>query len=366
MENLTHTLLGVTLAKTGLGRWTRWATPALVIGSNLPDVDVLFVRFGEPFAYLTHHRGVSHAAVGMVGLAVLLTVVLWGWDRLSRAPRPHDTCPLSFARVFVLSLIGTASHTLLDFTNSYGVRPWLPFDDRWVYGDLVFIVDPWLWLILGGPLVCLTWRWGWRAIGYGIVAGVLTWIVVVVGAGRVPGPVRWVWGAGLLMIAAARWIQAGRYGPRLARGALAGVVVYWAGLGVAHRMALEDANRYVERVLDNRPVRTLAVMPQPADPFRWFLVAETDSVLYAGQVDLLSPNTIQPPLDPVPRTLDHQAVRAALQTPSGRIMRAFARYLFAEVQHTEQGYLVVLRDLRFGRSNTDGFAVVRIPLRGGS
>ena len=29
----------------------------------------------------------------------------------------------------------------------------MPFDDRWFYGDALFIVDPWLWLVLGLPVV---------------------------------------------------------------------------------------------------------------------------------------------------------------------------------------------------------------------
>ena len=34
--------------------------------------------------------------------------------------------------------------------NSYGVRLLMPFSDRWFYGDALYIVDPWLYLLLGG------------------------------------------------------------------------------------------------------------------------------------------------------------------------------------------------------------------------
>jgi inner membrane protein len=33
--------------------------------------------------------------------------------------------------------------------NVYGVRWLMPFDGTWFYGDSLFIVDPWLWLLLG-------------------------------------------------------------------------------------------------------------------------------------------------------------------------------------------------------------------------
>jgi len=133
---------------------------------------------------------------------------------------------------------------------------------------------------------------------------------------------------------------------------------------VANRVARAKAIRYVQAHLRDYPGHTLSVMPQPADPFRWTLVVETDSTLYTGQVDLLGQREIAHPLEPVPRALGSQVVQAALQTESGRVMLRFARHLFAEVKQTEHGSVVILRDLRFGRSNTDGFAVVRIPING--
>ena len=37
----------------------------------------------------------------------------------------------------------------MDFTNSYGVRLLMPFSERWFYGDALYIVDPWLYSLLG-------------------------------------------------------------------------------------------------------------------------------------------------------------------------------------------------------------------------
>ena len=51
---------------------------------------------------------------------------------------------------WLLSLaIGIFSHVLFDFFNSYGVRWLMPFSDRWFYCNALFIIDVWLWLVLG-------------------------------------------------------------------------------------------------------------------------------------------------------------------------------------------------------------------------
>jgi inner membrane protein len=37
----------------------------------------------------------------------------------------------------------------MDAANSYGTHLFYPFSSRWVYGDAVFVLEPWLWAILG-------------------------------------------------------------------------------------------------------------------------------------------------------------------------------------------------------------------------
>ena len=76
MDNLTHSLFGVTLARTPLGRAGRGATAALVLASNAPDVDILATA-GGAMKYLEWHRGLTHGPLGVVGLIVVVLVVLW-------------------------------------------------------------------------------------------------------------------------------------------------------------------------------------------------------------------------------------------------------------------------------------------------
>src|SRR6185436_4300700 len=50
----------------------------------------------------------------------------------------------NFGRTYAIALIAMATHPALDFLNSYGVRPFLPWNNTSYYGDAVFIIDPYL------------------------------------------------------------------------------------------------------------------------------------------------------------------------------------------------------------------------------
>ena len=46
-----------------------------------------------------------------------------------------------------LACIGVLSHPVIDLLNVYGVRLLMPFSERWFYGDALFIIDIWVWLL---------------------------------------------------------------------------------------------------------------------------------------------------------------------------------------------------------------------------
>jgi inner membrane protein len=158
VENLCHTLVGAVLARAGLDRLSPLATPVALVGANLPDADVVVTLWGE-LAYLA---GAAVAASALV------------------RRRDPGAAPARFRPLLVVASVALASHTLLDFTNSYGVKPWLPFDTTWYYADLVFIVDPWLWLLLGVALFL----GGRMTLGRGLFWAVLLGAMAVAVAGR--------------------------------------------------------------------------------------------------------------------------------------------------------------------------------------
>ena len=153
MDNLTHTLTGVLLGRAGLERLGGRATAALVIASNLPDIDSFIAPlWGEP--PIEAHRGFTHGVGGMVLLPFFTVAIVLLWEKF----RPsNDPVPVRFTVLLLIAFIGGLFHSLLDYLTSYGTRLLEPFSDRWFYGDAWFIVDPWVWvaLIIG---LELSWR----------------------------------------------------------------------------------------------------------------------------------------------------------------------------------------------------------------
>src|SRR5262249_62356862 len=104
-----------------------------------------------------------------------------------------------------LSLLAVLVHLGFDWLNDYGIRLLLPFTDRWYYGDIIFVVDPWFWLLLGGG-AHLTMKRG----GFSEVVAWAGWAVLSVPVlvdSRPPMPARAAWLLGLLFPALPRLLS---------------------------------------------------------------------------------------------------------------------------------------------------------------
>src|SRR3989442_11810622 len=134
MFNSTHTFVGLAIARTGLDRWVPRAAVTAAIAANLPDIDILTAVSGTA-TYLQYHRGITHSLVGIPLMAFILTVVMYMFAG-------------NFWKTYLVALIAMATHPALDFANTYGLRPFLPWDAGWYYGDLLPIIDPYLDAIL--------------------------------------------------------------------------------------------------------------------------------------------------------------------------------------------------------------------------
>jgi inner membrane protein len=186
VDNLTHSLVGALLGRMGLRSITPHAMPALILSANLPDVDSFVAPlWGEPS--LAAHRGFTHGVGGLVIMPFLAAAIILLCERLliskkgrspprrrevgervphsrksdeggtaSPWPLPRATC-FSTGALLLVCFLGTLSHPLLDFLNTYGTRLAEPFSHRWFYGDTLFIMDPWIWLALIVGLE-LSWR----------------------------------------------------------------------------------------------------------------------------------------------------------------------------------------------------------------
>src|SRR5207247_4216409 len=117
MENVCHTLAGFALARAGLRNTTPLATTALVVGANLPDVDLAWSSFRSVLVYYHEHRGFTHSIAGFAVLSLAWWILLLVIDRRLPTRRSGDRArPVP---LLVAAAIGVASHVLMDAANSY-------------------------------------------------------------------------------------------------------------------------------------------------------------------------------------------------------------------------------------------------------
>jgi inner membrane protein len=355
MDNLTHSLVGLVAAKAGLERLSPMATTVCVLAANAPDLDIL-ASLGGKWFYLHNHRGITHSIVGTLALALLIPTLFYAGDLILARIRKLEP-RLKFRGLLIASLILSASHPLMDWTNNYGVRPLLPWNGQWFYGDLVFIVDPWLWLALGGAAFLLASKRLWQTSLWAVLALVLTGFVLFLplqNAGLLHTNIfRVLWIAGILgLIVVHRTELVRRWGSSIATLALALVIVYWGGLAVAHRAALSQAQTIAQQLStqNGETLNGIAAMPTLADPFRWQCVADTDRSVYRFFISLTGNDGSTSELKRFekPQGKEAEAVARASQDERARIFLDFARFPAASVDgDCLSGLLVQFADLRY-------------------
>lgn len=297
MDNVCHTLVGVALAEAGLKHRTRFGAATLTIAANLPDIDVLAFLSATPAVAL--RRGWTHGILAQALLPVLLTM---GVLAVATRLRTHDGMPRARAGwLLALSCIGVLSHVFLDFLNNYGVRLLMPFERRWFYGDAVFIVDPWLWIVLG--------------------LGV--------------------------------WMARSRRTPRLATTALFTATVYIiamvASAGMARAIVAE-----AWRAEHGRDPRALMVGPVPVDPLTRTIIVdagdhyETGTFSWHGRRVLFDARIVSK------NDADPRSARAR-EIPNVRAFLVWSRFPFWTFERAPGGTRVSVSDMRFAGQNIARF-----------
>jgi inner membrane protein len=285
MDNLTHSLVGLAASKAGLDRLSPATTAMCIVAANAPDGDIVATYWGR-WAYLQHHRGITHSIIGAIALAVLIPTLFWLGDYLVARVRRRPP-KVIFRGLLLASFIVTATHPILDWTNNYGVRPFLPWSSQWYYGDIVFIVDPWIWLGLGGACFLVTAKTKWRIGAWSLLAGIVTFAVVLLPMIRpnwiFPVPARVIWTVGILTIVVVHRARlAEKWGPAIPSAVFVLIVVYWTGLAILHQQAIHKAGQQAmaEASSQGETIGRLAAMPVLANPMRWQCVFETDRATY--------------------------------------------------------------------------------------
>lgn len=238
MEPVTHFLTGACMGRAGCNRMTRYATFAMVLAAEAPDIDVLWNLRG-PVAGFEHHRGITHTFLGAPFMALLVTGVVWLWHRWRTRKQtpstdPSRELPIRWGWIWLLALIADLGHLLLDWTNNYGLRPFFPFNPRWYAGSIFFIVEP---ILLGALALAL------------IIPALLGLADREIGARR------------------ARF-----RGQGWAIFALCIAVVLGCWKWAEHERAL---HLLAQQNYQNETPLKMMVNPYPGSPFHWFAIVET-------------------------------------------------------------------------------------------
>jgi inner membrane protein len=290
MDNVCHTLVGAAIGEAGLKHTTRFGMPALLIASNLPDVDVLSFALDTPAVAL--RRGWTHGVVAQVALPLVFTGVLLLLDRLWKPSRPGP--PARAAALAVVGYAGVLSHVALDWLNTYGVRLLKPLSETWFYGDAVFIVDPWLWLACGAGVFLSRRRRSWRPARIALVVSAL-YIGGMIVSARAARAI--VWDA---------WVR--------------------------------------ER---GTPPRALMVGPAPLDPLRKTVIVDGGDAYERGRFSWW-PRTVVFDGRPVPKRASEPPAERAREDRDVRAILVWSRFPYYEIEHLPQGTRVTIADMRFG------------------
>jgi inner membrane protein len=307
LEPITHFLTGACLGRAGFNRKTALATATMCLAAEAPDLDVLANLKGGVFGF-AHHRGFTHSFIGLIFPCALVVFLVYGWWNLRGRKIDDPARPPRWGLLFLFAYFAGLSHILLDYTNNYGVRPFWPFSERWFSWDIVFIIEPVLWLVLVAGLV-------------------LPSLFALIGE----------------EVGARRERLQGRLGATLALGA---VVALWGVRDYEHRRAVAalEARQYENA----NPVRVMAG-PYWVNPFRWSGLVETQDFFATASV-----TTWDVEVDPNDQM---QIWRKPEQTPVtiaakksylGRVYLDWARYPLTETEPlADGGYVVKFKDLRF-------------------
>jgi inner membrane protein len=148
MDNFTHSLTGWALGQAGLKTKSRKGLAALVLGANMPDIDIFFGW--APWGPLATHRGFTHGVGGVLLMPPLLASLLWVLDRwqISRGKGFKSGLAMHVPWLVALCYIGAITHPLLDLQTTYAVQLLSPFSNLWFHTETLFIIDVWIWSAL--------------------------------------------------------------------------------------------------------------------------------------------------------------------------------------------------------------------------
>ena len=303
MDNVCHTLVGAAMAEAGLKKHTPYGSAVLMIAANIPDVDVLVFATDTPS--IEFRRGWTHGVVGQALLPIGLTLAVMAWAKW-RGAGPAGLKPRPMA-LLGLAYLALYSHLFLDFLNNYGVRLLAPLEWRWLYGDALFIVDPWLWLVLG--------------------AGV--------------------------------WAARRKHSPQPAGMALGAATGYVLVMLISAVVSREAVIRDFRHDRGYEP-SALMVGPVPVSPFTHEVILDVGDHYETGTYRFWSPRLRLDAMR-VPKNERAPEVATARAAPAIRSFLVWSRFPVWQVEKTGQGTRVTVQDMRFRAGGARFSASTMVP-----
>ena len=276
MDTPTHGLVGRLVARSVWPR-NRGFANLVTVTSVLPDLDVFLSS--DALDSLQTHRGATHS---FLGAAIGAFAVAWVVRRFILKDVP-------FTKLYAVALTGLLLHILFDLVTSFGTMVLMPFSRHRALFDVLFVIDPYLDLILIGGLV-LGWK-VWRPDGY-----------------------------------------------RLGVAALAAYMTFNVAVsGITYL--------YLDTWASERGLTPAAAVPVPFSPLHRRGIVSGDDEWYEVPVSLFSgvansPNVYR-------SALAEPRLERLWERRDGRIYRWFARFPAVE-KSGESGRVFVIHDLRFG------------------
>jgi len=288
-------------------------------------MDMVTYFWGPVFGF-AHHRGITHTFIGAPFVAAVVVGFVWLLHRLRQRiyvnkkrapddPTAHERIGKQrqvegprWALLYVYALIAALSHILLDFTNSYGVRPFEPISYKWYSWDIISIVEP---LMLG-------------ALALGLLMPALFGLISQEIGARSAAP-------------------RGRAG---AIAALIAVALIWGVRDFEHRRAVAAMQAITYQ---GQPALHVNAYPYEVNPFLWYGVVETPNFFQTMHV-----NSLTPEVDPDNsfriryKPEETAATLAAKKSYLGRVYLDWAQYPLTEQESVQPaGFLVRFYDLRY-------------------
>ena len=298
MDPLTHIVVSIAASRAGLNKVSRLATPMLVVAGAAGDLD-WFTALAGPRAFLVGHRTITDSLCGAAAIAILTALIF------TVATRTHSSSPINFSRALCVCAIGAVLHVLFDLTNSYGVKLFWPFNEKWYALDSVAQFDVIILAILAaGILLPMLFRLVGEEIGAqkrtkGVFSAVFAFVLVF---------------------------------------------AYVGARCVLHDRAVTLIN---SRLYNGAPPIAVGAFPDSPSPFHWAGVIVTESNLLRAEVPIFIGT-----YDPFAARLfykpeESRALDTARASSTANLFLSFARFPRAHVEHNDRGYHIEITDMRF-------------------